>query len=132
MKLHGLIFFLLILSACSPDNNTIKIKGSDTEVNLAVQLAESFHEINSEVFVSITGGGSGLGISTNKIEELIMSLKDHYTIVIVTHNMQQANRISDKVAFMYLGELIEYDSCENVFSNPKEELTRNYVNGHFG
>ena len=71
-------------------------------------------------------------ISTNKIEELIMSLKDHYTIVIVTHNMQQANRISDKVAFMYLGELIEYDSCENVFSYPKQELTRNYVNGHFG
>ena len=63
MKLHDLIFFLLFfLPACSPDNNTIKIKGSDTEVNLAVQLAESFHEINSEVFVSITGGGSGWGL----------------------------------------------------------------------
>jgi phosphate transport system substrate-binding protein len=65
MKLHDLIFSLLILlTACSPDNKTIKIKGSDTEVNLAVQLAESFHEINSEVFVSITGGGSGLGIAS--------------------------------------------------------------------
>ena len=71
-------------------------------------------------------------ISTNKIEELIMSLKKDYTIVIVTHNMQQAQRISDKVAFMYLGELIEFDTCENIFKRPKKELTSNYVNGHFG
>lgn len=71
-------------------------------------------------------------ISTNKIEALIMSLKKDYTIVIVTHNMQQAQRISDKVAFMYLGELIEFDTTETIFKNPKKELTRNYVNGHFG
>jgi phosphate transport system ATP-binding protein len=71
-------------------------------------------------------------ISTNNIETLIMSLKKDYTIVIVTHNMQQAQRISDKVAFMYLGELIEFDSSENIFKNPVKELTRNYVNGHFG
>jgi phosphate transport system ATP-binding protein len=71
-------------------------------------------------------------ISTNKIEALIMSLKKDYTIVIVTHNMQQAQRISDKVGFMYLGELVEFDSCENIFKNAKQELTRNYVNGHFG
>lgn len=71
-------------------------------------------------------------ISTNKIEELILKLKNNYTIVIVTHNMQQAQRISDKVAFMYLGELIETDSSENIFKNPKQELTKNYVNGHFG
>ena len=71
-------------------------------------------------------------ISTNKIEELIVSLKKAYTIVIVTHNMQQAQRISDKVAFMYLGELIEFDSCENIFKHPKSELTKNYVSGHFG
>ena len=71
-------------------------------------------------------------ISTRKIEELILSLKKDYTIVIVTHNMQQAQRISDKVAFMYMGELIEFDSCENIFKRPREELTRNYVNGHFG
>ncbi len=71
-------------------------------------------------------------ISSNKIEQLIMSLKNNYTIVIVTHNMQQAQRISDKVAFMYLGELIEYDTCENVFQHPKNELTKNYVSGHFG
>lgn len=71
-------------------------------------------------------------ISTHKIEELIMSLKTNYTIVIVTHNMQQAQRISDKVAFMYLGELVEFDSSENMFKHPQQELTRNYVNGHFG
>lgn len=71
-------------------------------------------------------------ISTRKIEELILELKKDYTIVIVTHNMQQAQRISDKVAFMYLGELIEFDTCENIFRNPKNELTRNYVSGNFG
>ncbi|MEO5893489.1 MAG: phosphate ABC transporter ATP-binding protein PstB [Ferruginibacter sp.] len=71
-------------------------------------------------------------ISTNKIEELIKSLKDNYTIVIVTHNMQQAQRISDKVGFMYLGELVEFDTTENIFKNPKNELTKNYVSGHFG
>jgi len=71
-------------------------------------------------------------ISTNKIEELILRLKKEYTIVIVTHNMQQAQRISDKVAFMYLGELIEYGDTEQVFHAPLQELTKNYVNGHFG
>jgi phosphate transport system ATP-binding protein len=71
-------------------------------------------------------------ISTRKIEDLIISLKKDYTIIIVTHNMQQAQRISDKVAFMYLGEVIEYDTCSNIFKDPKKELTQNYVNGHFG
>ena len=71
-------------------------------------------------------------ISTHKIEELIKSLKKDYTIVIVTHNMQQAQRISDKVGFMYLGELIEFDTCEKIFKSPQKELTHNYVNGHFG
>jgi phosphate transport system ATP-binding protein len=71
-------------------------------------------------------------ISTRKIEELIMKLKENYTVIIVTHNMQQAHRISDKVAFMYLGELLEYDSCEVIFNRPNHELTRQYINGHFG
>ncbi len=71
-------------------------------------------------------------ISSKKIEELILKLKEDFTIVIVTHNMQQAQRISDKVAFMYLGELIEYDTSDNIFNNPKNELTQNYVGGHFG
>lgn len=71
-------------------------------------------------------------ISTLRIEELILSLKKDYTIVIVTHNMQQAQRISDKVAFMYMGELVEFDTKENIFGRPSNELTRNYINGHFG
>lgn len=71
-------------------------------------------------------------ISTQKIEDLIMKLKEDFTIIIVTHNMQQAQRISDKVAFMYLGELIEYDQCEVIFNNPHNELTQRYIGGHFG
>ena len=71
-------------------------------------------------------------LSTKKIEELIEKLKENFTIIIVTHNMQQAQRISDKVAFMYLGEIIEFDTCETVFKNPKNELTQRYVGGHFG
>jgi phosphate transport system ATP-binding protein len=71
-------------------------------------------------------------ISTQKIEDLIIKLKQDYTIVIVTHNMQQAQRISDYVAFMYLGELVEFNTTEAVFHHPEKELTRNYVSGSFG
>lgn len=71
-------------------------------------------------------------ISTGKIEELILKLKEHYTIVVVTHNMQQAVRISDKVAFMYLGEVVEYEQTQQIFNNPMKELTRKYVSGNFG
>lgn len=71
-------------------------------------------------------------ISTGKIEELIKVLKKDYTIVIVTHNMQQAQRISDYVAFMYLGELIEFGTAEEIFKSPQQDLTKNYINGHFG
>ncbi len=71
-------------------------------------------------------------ISTSKIEELILELKTQFTVVIVTHNMQQAQRISDKVGFMYMGELIEYDTVETIFKHANKELTRNYISGHFG
>ena len=71
-------------------------------------------------------------IATQKIEELIMELKKDYTIVIVTHNMQQAARISDKTAFFMLGELIEYADTTELFSNPKKEKTEQYVTGRFG
>ena len=71
-------------------------------------------------------------LSTLKIEELIASLKKEYTIVIVTHNMQQAQRIADKTVFMYLGEIIEEGSTNDIFSNPKNEMTGNYVKGRFG
>lgn len=62
-------------------------------------------------------------ISTNRVEELIMELKDQYTIVIVTHNMSQAARLSDKSVFMYLGELIEYGDTDQMFTNPKHRQT---------
>jgi phosphate transport system ATP-binding protein len=71
-------------------------------------------------------------ISTEAIEQLIKELKNQVTIVIVTHNMQQAQRISDYTAFMYLGELIEFDKTENIFGNPSEDLTKRYINGQFG
>jgi phosphate transport system ATP-binding protein len=71
-------------------------------------------------------------ISTAKIEELIYELKNKYTIVIVTHNMQQAGRVSDTTAFFYMGELIEYDNTKIIFTNPKIERTQNYITGRFG
>ncbi|HNX57317.1 MAG TPA: phosphate ABC transporter ATP-binding protein PstB [Prolixibacteraceae bacterium] len=71
-------------------------------------------------------------LSTAKIEELIVQLKENYTIVIVTHNMQQAARISDMTAFFYLGELIEYDKTKKIFTNPEKKQTEDYITGRFG
>ncbi|MFA5984590.1 MAG: phosphate ABC transporter ATP-binding protein PstB [Methylococcaceae bacterium] len=71
-------------------------------------------------------------ISTLKIEELINTLKEHYTIVIVTHNMQQAARVSDYTAFMYMGELIEMGSTSELFTNPKKKQTEDYITGRYG
>jgi len=71
-------------------------------------------------------------ISTAKIEELIFTLKEKYTIIIVTHNMQQASRISDFTAFFYLGELIEFNKTKTIFTNPEKDQTENYITGRFG
>ena len=71
-------------------------------------------------------------ISTLKIEELIHQLKSEYTIVIVTHNMQQAARVSDNTAFLYLGELIEFGRTQQVFTNPQEQQTEDYITGRYG
>jgi phosphate transport system ATP-binding protein len=71
-------------------------------------------------------------IATAKIEELIVSVKRDYTVVIVTHNMQQAARVSDRAAFMYLGQLVEYGDTSTLFENPKNELTEKYITGKFG
>jgi phosphate transport system ATP-binding protein len=71
-------------------------------------------------------------ISTAKIEELIHDLKKQYTIVIVTHNMQQAARVSDYTAFFYMGELIEYDTTEVIFTKPRNKRTEDYITGRFG
>jgi phosphate transport system ATP-binding protein len=71
-------------------------------------------------------------ISTAKIEELIQELAESYTIAIVTHNMQQAARVSDKTAFMYLGELIEFDETDRIFTSPGDRRTQDYITGRFG
>ena len=71
-------------------------------------------------------------IATAKVEKLIHTLKEKYTIIIVTHNMQQAGRISDYTAFFYMGDLIEYDKTDKIFTKPKKERTENYIPGRFG
>jgi len=71
-------------------------------------------------------------ISTSKVEELAMELKQNYTIIMVTHNMQQAARISDKTAFFLLGELVEMGPTEQVFSTPVDKRTEDYISGRFG
>jgi phosphate transport system ATP-binding protein len=71
-------------------------------------------------------------IASSKIEELVHSLKKDLTIITVTHNMQQAARVSDYTAFMYLGELVEYGPTKQIFENPRNELTERYISGKFG
>jgi len=71
-------------------------------------------------------------ISTARIEELIFELKEDYTIAIVTHNMQQAARVSDYTAYMYLGELIEFSDTDTIFTTPKQKATEDYITGKFG
>jgi phosphate transport system ATP-binding protein len=70
-------------------------------------------------------------ISTSGIEELLQELKKSLTMIIVTHNMQQAARVSDKTAFFYLGELVEFDETKKMFTNPTDERTQNYITGRF-
>ena len=71
-------------------------------------------------------------ISTSKIEELMEDLKKKYTVVVVTHNMQQAVRVSDQTAFFLLGDLVEYGDTDQLFSTPKEKKTEDYITGRFG
>jgi phosphate transport system ATP-binding protein len=71
-------------------------------------------------------------IATGRVEDLIHELKQHFTVVIVTHNMQQASRVSDYTAFMYLGELVEYDETEKIFTAPEQKQTQDYITGRFG
>lgn len=71
-------------------------------------------------------------LSTQKVEELVQELKENYTIVIVTHNMQQAARISDSTGFFLNGRLIEHDTTNNIFYNPKDKKTEDYISGRFG
>ena len=71
-------------------------------------------------------------ISTAKIEDLIFGLKKQYAVIIVTHNMQQAARVADRTAFLYLGKVVEFNETKEIFERPKEKLTEDYVSGRFG
>jgi phosphate transport system ATP-binding protein len=88
--------------------------------------------VNPEVILMDEPASALDPISTSKIEELIVKLKENYTIVIVTHNMQQAARISDDTAFFYLGELIEFGKTKKIFTNPDKKQTEDYITGRFG
>lgn len=88
--------------------------------------------LNPEVILMDEATSALDPISTYKIEDLLSELKRTYTVVIVTHNMQQASRIADKTAFFLLGDLIEYDLTEKIFTNPENKKTMDYVSGHFG
>ncbi|MEI8113569.1 MAG: phosphate ABC transporter ATP-binding protein PstB [Bacteroidia bacterium] len=88
--------------------------------------------VNPEVVLMDEPASALDPLSTSKIEELIVQLKEKYTIVIVTHNMQQAARISDLTAFFYLGELIEFDKTKTIFTNPAKKQTEDYITGRFG
>ena len=71
-------------------------------------------------------------IATTKIEALMRELKENYSVILVTHNLQQAARVSEMTAFMYLGEIIEFDKTRDIFENPSKTLTENYITGKFG
>jgi len=88
--------------------------------------------VNPEILLMDEPASALDPIATAKIEELIFELKQNYTIVIVTHNMQQAARVSDFTAFFYLGELIEYDETKKIFTTPKKKQTEEYITGRFG
>ncbi len=88
--------------------------------------------VNPEIILMDEPASALDPISTSKIEELIVQLKEKYTIVIVTHNMQQAARISDYTAFFYLGELIEFNKTKKIYTNPDKKQTEDYITGRFG
>ena len=88
--------------------------------------------VNPEVILMDVPTSALDPVATSKIEELILNLKKNYTIIIVTHNMQQAARISDKTAFFLMGEVVEYDETKKIFNNPKEKKTQDYILGRFG
>lgn len=140
-------------------NGVRNVERLDTAVKRSLDQAALWEEVKDSLFnsgVSLSGGQqqrlciaralavepevilmdepcSALDpIATAKIEGLISNLKEHYTVIIVTHNMQQAGRVADYTAFLYLGELIEYGGTTQLFENPKEELTERYLTGKFG
>jgi phosphate transport system ATP-binding protein len=109
-------------------NSALSLSGGQQQrICIARTLA-----VNPEIILMDEPASALDPISTSKIEDLIADLKKEYTIIIVTHNMQQAARTSDYTAFFYLGELIEFNKTENIFSNPERKQTEDYVTGRFG
>ena len=88
--------------------------------------------VQSEVLLMVEPTSALDPISTSKVEDLVLSLKKDYTIIIVTHNMQQATRVSDRTAFFLLGEVVEYAETEQLFSKPQDQRTEDYISGRFG
>ena len=101
-------------------------------VEQALRQGALWDEVKDKLGQSALGLSGGQPISTSRIEQLVEELKHEYTIVIVTHNMQQAARVSDYTAFMYLGDLIEHDRTEVIFSQPSQRQTEDYITGRFG
>jgi phosphate transport system ATP-binding protein len=109
-------------------NSALSLSGGQQQrICIARTLA-----VNPEIILMDEPASALDPISTAKIEELIHELKEEYTIIIVTHNMQQAARTSDYTAFFYLGELIEFNKTELIFSNPSKKQTEDYISGRFG
>ena len=110
------------------DSNALSLSGGQQQ-RLCIARAIA---IQPEILLMDEPASALDPVATSKIEELILTLKKRYTIVIVTHNMQQATRISDKTAFFYLGALVEYGSTQAIFTNPSHQQTEDYVTGRFG
>ena len=118
---------LIGLEGYEDKNTTLLSGGQQQRLCIARALA-----VQPEVILMDEPTSALDPISTSKIEELIARLKEKYTIVIVTHNMQQAARVSDKTAFFLLGEIVEFDETEKIFHSPKDERTKAYISGRFG
>ena len=101
-------------------------------INQTDNSEDSVVDFNPDIILMDEPASALDPISTSKIEELIHELKEQYTIIIVTHNMQQAARTSDYTAFFYLGELIEIDKTKSIFTKPSKKQTEDYITGRFG
>ena len=106
-----------------------EVVGKASDAREALNLVES---LSPDIILMDEPASALDPISTGKIEETINDLKTNYTIVIVTHNMQQAARVSDYTAFMMVGELVEFDKTDIIFTNPNKKLTEEYITGRFG
>jgi phosphate transport system ATP-binding protein len=105
----------------------------DEIVERSLRNAALWEEVSDRLHANVDEPCSALDpIATAKVEQLIHQLKERYTIVIVTHNMQQAARVSDFTAFLYLGHLVEFGSTDQIFTNPRKRETEEYITGRFG